>query len=73
MVVLAVNENGRATAIGYQHFPLKQGASDFEIPFGENLPYGTYSVNVDVVGEVAASNSIYRARLTTRVTIVQPT
>jgi hypothetical protein len=52
---------------------LKQGASDFEIPFGENLPYGTYSVNVDVVGEVAASNSIYRARLTTRVTIVQPT
>ncbi len=73
MVVLAVNENGRATAIGYQHFPLKQGATDLLIPFGENLPYGTYSVNVDVVGEVASSNSIYRARLATRVTIVQPT
>ena len=37
-VVVAVNEIGRATALGYQHFPLKQNTIDFEIPFGENLP-----------------------------------
>ncbi len=34
-----------------------------EIPFGENLPYGSYQLNADVVAEVAATNSIYRARL----------
>jgi hypothetical protein len=62
-IVLAVNEIGRATAIGYQRFPLKKGTAGIEIPFGENLPYGSYELNVDVVAEVAATNSIYRARL----------
>jgi len=71
MIVLAVNENGRATAIGYQHFPLKKDALDFEIPFGENLPRGSYSVNVDVVAEVAATNNIFRGRLVTNIKVVQ--
>jgi|SRR5450755_587868 hypothetical protein len=71
MIVLAVNDHGRATAIGYQHFPLKQNTIDFEIPFGENLTFGSYGVNVDVVGEVAATNSIFRARLATNVRILQ--
>ena len=63
--VLAVSENGRATAIGYQRFPLKQGTMDFDIPFGENLPPGAYVVHADAVGEVAEKNHIYRARLQT--------
>jgi hypothetical protein len=71
MIVLAVNEIGRATAIGYQHFPLQKETLDFEIPFGENLPNGSYNVNVDVVAEVAASNSIYRARLVTNIKLLQ--
>lgn len=62
-VVMAVNENGRATAIGYQRFTLKTGTEEFEIPFGENLPHGAYQVNVDVVAEVAETNTIYRSRL----------
>jgi hypothetical protein len=63
--VLAVAENGRATAIGYQRFPLKKGTTDFEIPFGENLPPGGYVVHADAVGEVPEKNHIYRARLQT--------
>jgi len=63
VIVLAVNEIGRATAIGYQHFPLKQNTDAVEIPFGDNLPPGTYKLNVDAVAEVAETNSIYRARL----------
>jgi hypothetical protein len=63
--VLAVSENGRATAIGYQRFPLKKGTTDFEIPFGETLPSGAYVVHADAVGEVAEKNHIYRARLQT--------
>jgi hypothetical protein len=62
-VVLAVNDIGRATAIGYQHFSLAKNTKDQELPFGENLSPGNYAVHVDVVGEEAQSNRIFRARL----------
>jgi Putative Ig domain len=62
-IVLAVNDIGRATAIGYQHFPLKQKTRDFELPFGDTLSPGNYVVNVDVVGEEPQSNMIFRSRL----------
>jgi hypothetical protein len=61
-IVLAVNEIGRATAIGYQHFPLKRDTRDMEIPFGDTLSRGNYAVNVDVVGEEPVSNRIFRVR-----------
>jgi hypothetical protein len=62
-IVLAVNDISRATAIGYQHFPLKADTRDMELPFGESLSPGNYVVNVDVVGEETKSNNIFRARL----------
>ncbi len=65
LIVLAVNDTGRATAIGYQHFPLKKKTHDLEIPFGDTLSWGNYQVNVDVVGEEPVGNHIYRARLVT--------
>lgn len=61
--VKAVAENGRATEIGYQHFPLKTGTIAMTLPFGENLPHGAYLVRVDVVGEVARRKAIYRQGL----------
>ena len=64
-VALAVDPTGRATAVGYQHFTLKNNTDDFEIPFGENLPFGTYELHADAIAEVAETNTIYRARLTT--------
>jgi hypothetical protein len=64
-VVLAVAENGRATAIGYQHFVLRRATSNKELPFGETLPRGGYVVHVDAVGEVALKRLIYRERLQT--------
>lgn len=63
--VLAVAPNGRATAIGYQHFVLKRGTLAMELPFGETLPRGGYLVHVDAVGEVAAKKLIYREYLET--------
>ncbi|HEY3974700.1 MAG TPA: putative Ig domain-containing protein [Candidatus Sulfotelmatobacter sp.] len=63
--VLAVAENGRATAIGYQRFVLRSGAPAKELPFGETLPHGGYVVHVDAVGEVAAKHLIYRENLQT--------
>ena len=64
-IVLAVPPNGRAVAIGYQHFPLKRGTVNMELPFGETLPHGSYVVHVDAIGEVASRNVIHRERLQT--------
>lgn len=64
-IVLAVPENGRAVAIGYQHFVLRRGTVGQELPFGETLPRGGYVVHVDAVGEVPARNIIYRERMQT--------
>lgn len=64
-IVLAVNDIGRATAIGYQHFRLKKNTIDMEIPFGGTLSPGNYAVNVDVVGEEPISKMIFRSRLVT--------
>lgn len=63
--VKAVADNGRATEIGYQHFPLKKGTTGMALPFGETLPNGAYLVNVNVVGEVPARNAIYRQMMQT--------
>jgi len=64
-IVLAVASNGRATAIGYQHFSLKRGTPAKELPFGETLPRGGYVVHVDAVGEVASKKLIYHERMQT--------
>jgi len=65
VIVLAVADNGRANALGYQHFSLAKNTSDKIIPFAGNLPVGGYQVNADVVAEIAATNTIHRARLVT--------
>ncbi|HYM77000.1 MAG TPA: putative Ig domain-containing protein [Candidatus Dormibacteraeota bacterium] len=64
-IVLAVPSNGRAVAIGYQHFLLRRGTVEKELPFGESLPHGGYVVHVDAVGEVAVKKLIYRERMQT--------
>lgn len=64
VIVLAVDVSSqRATAIGYQHLELKKNSDSLEIPFGDNLPFGTYQLNADVVAEEPGINSIYRQRL----------
>lgn len=61
--VKAVAENGRATEIGYQHFPLKRGTIAMALPFGETLPHGDYTIYVNVNGEIAARNAIYKQQM----------
>jgi hypothetical protein len=63
VVVVAVNEIGKAFTLGYQHFSLLPGAASPVIPFGMQLPPGRYRVRADAVGEVAAKNLIYRSAL----------
>jgi hypothetical protein len=63
--VKAVAENGRATEIGYQHFVLTRGTTGMALPFGESLPHGAYMIYVDVNGEVAKRNAIYKEEMKT--------
>jgi hypothetical protein len=65
VVIVAVAENGRATAIGYEHFPLKPSATDIPITFGNTMPAGTYVVHADAIAEIPAKNVILRQRLQT--------
>jgi len=71
-VVLAVNDIGRATAIGYQHFSLKKNTRDMELPFGGTPGNGNYVVNVDVVGEELGSKRIFRTRLVAQKQTITP-
>jgi len=60
VIVLAVNEYGRATALGYQHFSFSPGTQT--IPFGSSLPRGRYIVHADVVAEDLRNGAILRGR-----------
>lgn len=65
VVIVAVAENGRATAIGYQRFDLNPGSNNFPITFGNTLPPGPYVVHADAIAEIPAKNSILRQHLQT--------
>lgn len=65
IIVVAVNEVGKAFVLGYQHFTFAAGDTMPEIAFGASLPQGDYIVHADAISEVPAKNAIYRARLQT--------
>ena len=61
-IIVAVNQIGKAFALGYQHFTLRPQATQ-AIPFGSSLPLGSYIVHADAVGEVPEKDVIRRAQL----------
>ena len=65
MIVVAVNEIGKAFVLGYQQFTFAAQNTIPEIPFGSGLPRGSYIVHVDVIAEVPEAGAIHRARLQT--------
>jgi hypothetical protein len=65
VIIVAVADNGRATAIGYEHFPLKPGATGVKIPFGNTLPHGGYVIHADAIAEIPSRKAILRQRLQT--------
>ena len=65
VIIVGVNEIGKAFALGYQHFELKPDNIKVEIPFGSTLPRGRYVVHADAIAEVPAKNAVYRNRLET--------
>jgi len=69
VVIVAVNEIGRATALGYQHFKLPAQSTSEVIPFGSSPGDGTYYVRADAVAHQSGKHYIYRANKQTSDTI----
>lgn len=65
VIIMAVADNGRATALGYEHYPLKAGTTNVEISFGSTLPHGAYVIHADAIAEIPARKAILRQRLQT--------
>ena len=61
VVIVAVNEIGRATTLGYQHFTLAGRSNSPVIPFGSSPGTGTYYVRLDAVAHHPNRHHIYRA------------
>ncbi len=61
VVVVAVNEIGRATTLGYQHFKLSAQATSPVIPFGSSPGIGKYYVRADAVAHHPGHRRSYRA------------
>ena len=65
VIIVAVNDIGKAFALGYQHFKLAPQVQQ-TIPYSSLLPNGHYIVHVDAVAEIPARRLIRRARLQTQ-------
>ncbi len=65
VIIMAVNEYGKAFALGYQRLELKPDNVKVEIPFSSSLPRGRYVVHADAIAEIPAKHAIYRNRLET--------
>ena len=61
VVIVAVNDIGRATTLGYQNFRLPAQATTQVIPFGASPGPGTYYVRADAVAHRAGHQHIFRA------------
>ena len=64
-IVVAVNQYGRATALGYQHFKVNGGADSEVIPFGSSPGIGSYYVRADAVAHHPGKKHVFRASLET--------
>ena len=58
VIVVAVNEYGKAFALRYERVTLPKGAETPDLKFDSSLPLGQYTLHADAVGEVPARNAI---------------
>ena len=60
VIVVALNNIDRATALGYQHFTIPPNTEQ-EIPFGANPGPGSYQVRADAIAQLADDKTTLRA------------
>lgn len=72
VMVMAVNVNGKAFALRYDHRDLGSGNATPELTFQVQMPSGEYVVHVDAVAEVPANGEIFRDRREVAGLVVPP-
>lgn len=60
VIVVAVNQIGKAFALRYERLSLPTKSETPDLTFTSSLPLGSYVVHADAIGEVPAKNAIYR-------------
>jgi hypothetical protein len=65
LIIVAVDNTGKAWALGYQHITLTAGRELNDVPFGSMLPQGQYIIRVDAVGEDGLNGRIFRSAVET--------
>jgi hypothetical protein len=63
VIIEAVNEAGKAFALGYQRFTLRRHSQSKPILFESTLPPGRYTVHADAIAEVPSRHAIFRQHL----------
>lgn len=71
VIVVVVNEYGKAFALRYENLQLLPGNETPDLRFDSSVPLGQYTAHVDAVGEVPAKKAIYRDRREVQGLIVQ--
>ena len=73
VVIVAINQIGRATTLGYQHLKLSGQSITPVIPFGSAPGPGTYYVRVDGIAHRPGHHHVYRAgkQTTNTITVAQ--
>jgi len=71
VIVMAVNEYGKAFALRYEQMKLPPGIETPDLSFDVYMPLGQYTAHADAVGEVPARKAIYRDRREVQGLVVQ--
>jgi hypothetical protein len=64
VIVVAVNQIGKAFALGYERMNLAPSAQQV-VSFSSSVPNGNYVVHADAIAEIPARNQIYRKHMQT--------
>lgn len=65
LIIVGVNDIGKAYVLGYQHAAIRPKTVTPVIPFGFTLPTGNYVVHADAYAELPTTGTLYHARLQT--------
>jgi len=72
VIVVAVNEIGKAFVLGYEQLTVPAQSQSAPVPFASTLLYGTYVVHADTIADIPSTQFIYRARLQSAPMTVSP-
>jgi hypothetical protein len=72
VIVVAVNEIGKAFVLGYEQLSLAPRSQGGPVLFASTLPFGSYVVHADTIADIPSTQFIYRAHLQSQPMTISP-